>query len=494
MGNYYLNVESNNIGGYFSSEQIDLLSIIQCTSIEELQKFIVDCEQIKDFYFDEEIKNLSQKDLEIAKKEVFKKYQESLVFVDDDIKIDIVNKLKHMGIKEEHYSVIEKLSATRDLDGIRKFIQDNYPENKIDDMLIAKHRFTSQARDQLKDESMYEEFQLLNQELSSFNTLLIGSGKVYNVVNELYRTDEVTKRFDFYHAKRDLDFAFKNGKQVRYHALLVRDDPKKLFEGKEPAEIKQILTDYVKQSIDFVNQYNQEHQIEKNGVKVPMISSIDLFNEIVSFDKNEKGEYVNIWIDKYGLSMKDLMDIYKYANDNKPKGVSYLYNEPFLENEERRNKVFETLRSIKKEMPNLIDTLGSQMHITVTHELDEIEKCFRDFKKIQDELGIKLQITEFDMCVGKRAIQNIFKADSNISIDYVYAAKRQKIEDISQIIKQSGVKLSGISYWSLTDGIDSNLQRIRTELLNNKTINDIRQIPTAFGGLIPTFQILKKKR
>ena len=58
MGNYYLNVESNNIGGYFSSEQIDLLSIIQCTSIEELQKFIVDCEQIKDFYFDEEIKNL----------------------------------------------------------------------------------------------------------------------------------------------------------------------------------------------------------------------------------------------------------------------------------------------------------------------------------------------------------------------------------------------------------------------------------------------------
>ena len=34
MNNYSLNVDSPIMGGYFSSEQIDLLSIVQCQSLE----------------------------------------------------------------------------------------------------------------------------------------------------------------------------------------------------------------------------------------------------------------------------------------------------------------------------------------------------------------------------------------------------------------------------------------------------------------------------
>lgn len=44
--NYSLNVDSPIKGGYFSSEQIDLLSIIQCQSIDELMGFIANCDQI----------------------------------------------------------------------------------------------------------------------------------------------------------------------------------------------------------------------------------------------------------------------------------------------------------------------------------------------------------------------------------------------------------------------------------------------------------------
>ena len=46
MDIYSLNVDSPIKGGYFSSEQIDLLSIIQCQSIDELMKFITNCDQI----------------------------------------------------------------------------------------------------------------------------------------------------------------------------------------------------------------------------------------------------------------------------------------------------------------------------------------------------------------------------------------------------------------------------------------------------------------
>lgn len=64
--------------------------------------------------------------------------------------------------------------------------------------------------------------------------------------------------------------------------------------------------------------------------------------------------------------------------------------------------------------------------------------------------------------------------------------KNQRLREISQIINNSGVKLSGISYWSLTDNIDCNLERVRTNLLNKGIITNINQVPTVCGGLMPT--------
>lgn len=39
-----LKVNTNIVGGYFSSEQIDLLSIIQCKDSNELIDFIIHCD------------------------------------------------------------------------------------------------------------------------------------------------------------------------------------------------------------------------------------------------------------------------------------------------------------------------------------------------------------------------------------------------------------------------------------------------------------------
>ena len=56
------------------------------------------------------------------------------------------------------------------------------------------------------------------------------------------------------------------------------------------------------------------------------------------------------------------------------------------------------------------------------------------------------------------------------------------------------MKLSGVSYWSLTDGIDCNLERLRSNALANHQISNVEQIPTACGGLFPTHkEIIKKK-
>ena len=470
METYSLNIESPITGGYFSSEQIDLLSIIQCKSIDELNIFIANCDQIN--HVKGIFESISGLDLDTAKRKIFKNYQDTMVKHDEGLEASRKNRFNYLGItsEEELMSVIDK----------------THPRSE--EILSLNHHFISEEWDQTKSIS-YEEMEILNSQLSSFNIMLIGSGKIYKVVNK-YDTDKETK-YDFYFAKRDLDFAHKNGKQVRFHSLLVKDDGK-IFNGKSKDEIMEIIKEYVKESIDFINEYNQSHKVMINGKEEPVINAIDLFNEIVSFNENEQGEYYNIWKQKYKISMPELMYCFDYALQNKPEGVSYLYNEPFLENDKRRRKVLETLSEIDVLKPGLIDTLGSQTHITITQDIGAIERCFADFKRLQETTGKKIQITEFDMSLGKNEIPRVFGTNADVSLEQVYDAKAKKISEISNVINSSGVKLSGVSYWSLTDGIDCNLERLRSNALASNQITDVNQIPTACGGLIPTHKELIK--
>ena len=465
MDNYSLNVNSPIKGGYFSSEQIDLLSIIQCQSIDELMRFIANCDQIN--RVNGIFESINGMDLESAKRSIFKSYQNSMVYHDQGLDASRMNRFNYLGItsEEELMSVIDK----------------SHPRSQ--EILSLNHHFISEEWDQTKSIS-YEEMETLNSQLPLFNSMLIGSGKIYKVINK-YDTNKDTK-YDFYFAKRDLDFAYKNGKQVRFHSLLVKDDGK-IFNEKSKEEIIDIIKEYVKQSIDFINGYNSSHKININGKEEPVINAVDLFNEIVSFDKNEQGEYYNIWEQKYGISMPELMSCFEYALVNKPEGVNYLYNEPFLEDDQRRQKVFETLAQTT---PGLIDTLGSQMHITITQDMESIRRCFADFKKLQESTGKNIQITEFDMCLGRNDVPRVFGPNADVSLERVYQQKEKNISEISSAINESGVKLSGVSYWSLTDGIDCNLERIRSNALSNHQISNVNEIPTVCGGLIPTHKKL----
>lgn len=468
MDIYSLNVDSPIKGGYFSSEQIDLLSIIQCQSIDELMKFIANCDQINHVHGIFE--SINGMDLESAKRSIFKSYQDSMVYHDQGLDASRINRFNYLGItsEEELMSVIDK----------------SHPRSQ--EILSLNHHFISEEWDQTKSIS-YEEMETLNSQLPLFNSMLIGSGKIYKVINK-YDTNKDTK-YDFYFAKRDLDFAYKNGKQVRFHSLLVKDDGK-IFNKKSKEEIMDIIKEYVKQSIDFIKNYNSSHKININGKEEPVINAVDLFNEILSFDKNKQGEYYNIWEQKYGISMPELMSCFEYALVNKPEGVNYLYNEPFLEDDQRRQKVFETLAQTT---PGLIDTLGSQMHITITQDINSIKRCFADFKRLQDN-GMQIQITEFDMCLGRSDVPRVFGPNADILLERVYQEKDKKISEISSVIRESGVRLSGISYWSLTDGIDCNLERIRSNALANHEISNVNEIPTVCGGLVPTHKKLVKNK
>ena len=458
---YFLNIESPITGGYFSSEQIDLLSIIQCHSISELIGFVTGCDQIN--HLSGIIKSINNLDLEFAKRYVFKLYQDTMVYHDQGLDESRANRLKYLGITP---------------DELNSVINNTHPKSK--EIISLNHHFISEEWSQTKSVS-YEEVELLGSLLPELNSITISSGSISKVVNK-YAIDD---KYDFYFAKRDLDFAYKKGKHVRYHSLLVKDDSSHLFEGMTKDNILDLIRNYVKASIDFINDYNSNHKVNLNGEE-PIINAIDLFNEIISFEKNENGDYYNIWNQKYGITMSELLSCFKYAKEHKPENVSYLYNEPFLEDDQRRKKVFETLYEIEKLSPGLIDSLGSQMHISITENTNSIRRCYEEFKILQ-ERGINIQITEFDMSLGKDDIQRVFGSNATIPLNLVYEEKEKKISEISSIITESGVNLSGISYWSLSDGIDHNLERIRSDALAKHQINNINEIPTACGGLLPTY-------
>ena len=493
MDSYFLDIKDKPIGGYLSSEQIDLLSIIQCKNSKELEEFIKKCYQFTNIDVLSEIKDIE--DVEEAKKKVFTTYQDSLVSHDSLRKDDIKNRLKLMGIAISD-SDIDRIV---DYDTLISYVKDKYP-NKAREILKLNNRVFSLERDQLKDKDLYSEFEYLNSNLDKFDTILVGSGKIYNIINPLFGEDD-KDRYDFSIPRKDLEFARKNGKKVRYHSLLVREGFDGLFAGKKKDEIKKMLKSYVKKSIDFINGNSD------------VIKEVDIFNEIVTFDKmveynsrwvtmeelkndllvkfksgkidreqgynlyeeyNKKAEYKNIWEIKYGLSIDDLVEVFQYAVGDNKRNINYVYNEPFLEDSERRKVVLDVLRQIKGKSPNMIDTLGSQMHITLDIPIENIREAFKEFSQLKAE-GIGFQITEFDLSVSLKEYLN------GGTIEDFYDKKDIKIREISNIIKESGCDLRNVSYWSLTDTIDHNLERSRSSV-KDKGID----LYSMCSGIFPT--------
>ena len=275
---------------------------------------------------------------------------------------------------------------------------------------------------------------------------------------------------------------------ARYHTLLDKQTMEEHLIGKQKEYVLGELQKYVKKSIDFISKYNEEHKINGKGV----ICSVDLLNEIISFDE----PYRNMWQELYGISNEELVSIFQYALENKPDGVTYVYNEPFLENPERRQVVIEQLSRINELAPGLIDTIGTQMHIEMTQNIDDIRQCFEGFKRLE-QLGIGTQITEFDMCLPERFMfdengkirseQDLVElinskiSKSGITIGSIAEFKSMRIDEISKAIEETGLQLDGITYWSISDTLDHNLERTNRKTYEQGLQREIAQ--TRYAGL-----------
>lgn len=488
MQEFPLNLESTINGIYLNKETIELLSIIQCKNIEELKDFASNCSQLS--ISEEDLTSWNDNAIEQIKRNLVEQYKSTLVPMEQSIKdrrsvLEVA--LKHSGIPYDEVDLYISVFQNDGYEGIKKKLKEQHPKS-YDVFTEKAHRFIGTEREQLT-KITYEELSGLNNILSKYNTILIGAGRYYDVTKKMYDEQILDmKKYDFYYAQRGLDFCYKNGMYARYHTLLDKQTMEEHLIGRSKEDVLVELQEYVKKYIDFISKYNEEHKINGKGV----ICSVDLFNEIISFDE----PYRNMWQELYGISNEELVSVFQYALENKPDGVTYVYNEPFLENPERRQVVIEQLSRINKLAPELIDTIGTQMHIEMTQNIDDIRHCFEDLKKLK-QLGIGTQITEFDMCLPERfmfdengkiyseqelvELINSKMSKSGITIGSIAEFKAMRINEISKAIEGTGIQLDGITYWSISDTLDHNLERTNRKTYEQGLRRDIAK--TRYAGL-----------
>lgn len=488
MQEFSLKLESPINGIYLNSETIELLSIIQCKNVKELKDFAINCSQLN--ISEEDLTSWNDNDIENIKRMLVEQYKSTLLSMEQSIKNRrsvLKLALKHSGITADEVDSYISVFQNDGYEGIKKKLKAEHPES-YDIFTEKAHRFIGTERDQMTSIT-YEELSGLNDILPNHNTILIGSGRYYDITKKMY--DEHIpnmEKYDFYYAQRGLDFCYKNGMYARYHTLLDKQTMEEHLIGKQKEYVLRELQEYVKTSIDFISKYNEVHKINGKG----LICSVDLFNEIISFDE----PYRNMWQELYGISNEELVSIFQYALENKPDGVTYVYNEPFLENPERRKVVIEQLSRINELAPGLIDTIGTQMHIEMTQNIDDIRYCFGDFKRLK-QLGIGTQITEFDMCLPERFMfdengkirseQDLVElinskiSKSGITIGSIAEFKSMRMDEISKAIEETGVQLDGITYWSISDTLDHNLERTNRKTYEQGLQKEIAQ--TRYAGL-----------
>lgn len=481
MQKFSLELETPIKGIYLNTETIELLSIIQCKKIDELKAFVANCPQLN--ISEEDLTNWDESNIEDIKKDLVEQYKKSLLSMKDGIKnFESVIKsiLQYSGIDDKEIDSYISVFQNEGYEGIKQKLKIEHPKNYTT-FAEKAHRFIGMERDQLLDVT-YDELSGINDVLSNHNTILIATGCYCDIADKMYdKQIQGMKKYDFDYLQRSLDFCHKNGMHVRYHALLDKHTLQDMV-GKNKEDVIKELEEYVRQSIDFISNYNEEHKINGKGV----ISSVELFNEIISFDE----PYKNIWEETFGISTEELMKVFQYAKDNKPDGLTYVYNEPFLENSQRRQAVLEQL---SKFTPGLIDTVGTQMHIDMTQNIGDIRQSFEVFKKLES-LGITTQITEFDMCLpekfmfdengkvqSEKDLIELINRNSNFTVGSIAEFKKIKMSEISKAIEGTGIHLDGITYWSISDTLDHNLERTNKKTYEQGLSRDIAQ--TRYSGL-----------
>lgn len=475
LASLQLNTSKNGI--YLSQQQIDLLMITELKSKEELKNYVENiCGQFPNMTVEDIVSNYRSiqtlDELEEAKKELYKKYQDSLISYLDNAKMNSIEqakvKLEKLGITAQEQDACLSFISQGKIEDVYKYLQQRHGV----DFITQFNRYMKDDFENVKSVS-YEEMKSLSNLISndqSIDTIIIATGKFDNTI---YQSSN-GKVFDPYLTEKALYYCMSHNKHMRYHALFDQSHVDNLLrQGKGLKNHDKILAEmkfFVKKSIDFIEENNKQLA---DGSKV--INTVEIFNELVEKNKSNKdSSYDMVWEKNFGITIDEIISC--FDDIKKPVGVEFMYNETTLtESQRKRDKVEEVLFEIDKLSPNLIDSFGDQMHLSDEDVMTEkgkqnLVETAKMLKRIQDgKLLIdgeiktikskKTECTEHDFHFENEFLNNYEIAKNNGNVSSLWNIKRNMQDYIGDCYLSNGVEFQRSTYWTLFGRNDHSLVR-----------------------------------
>ena len=236
------------------------------------------------------------------------------------------------------------------------------------------------------------------------------------------------------------DFAKKHKLKMRGHTLLWHAQaPGWMFKDADGKDVsKEVLSQRLKEHITtVVNRYKDR------------VYGWDVVNEAI--DDNDTVFYRKTqWLRIFG-SEEFIAKAFEYAHAADPKAVLF-YNDYNTENPKKREKIFQMVKKLKESgVP--IHGVGLQGHWSISNPpREELEKSINMFSS----LGLQVQVTELDVSVyagrqGGQLIQGQRRDTSTAFTPEMEEPQREKYKMIFDVFRQNKDKITGITFWNLSD-------------------------------------------
>ncbi|MTI59693.1 MAG: 1,4-beta-xylanase [Firmicutes bacterium] len=239
-------------------------------------------------------------------------------------------------------------------------------------------------------------------------------------------------KFTFQEADRIVDFAQKNGLQVRGHTLLWhQQSPDWFFEDSGGGKVSRIkLLRRLKRHIQtVVNRYKGK------------IYAWDVVNEVIDpSSKETNGLRNNKWYQFLGEDY--IAKAFEYAHEADPEAKLFINDYNLASNPGKRDLMYNLVKRLKeKGVP--IDGIGMQMHVNVYDpRIAEVEKAIKKFAS----LGVEVQITELDMSVYMKKSQSYNEKPEDILIK-----QGHRYKELFELFKKYSNVITSVTFWGMAD-------------------------------------------
>lgn len=453
-------------------QDIELIQIVDAKSPEELKKVIAEIPRIKDENFD------FTQDLETVIEDVFNKYQDTLLSKREVLEnpgLELQRKIELFmsssdaspEVKEKIRPIIEQETTKEE---IIKKIEATLTEEEQHESYGIINNLVVVEKEGIKKTNIEAVRNLLEQVRAKDSITLDDVGKYSSLALE-------DGTLDFTKLQKALEFAKKEGKEVRLNALIFyMDCPDKFYQLEQNEKnhdiVKKALMDYVDQTTRF---------IKENGYE-DTVRSIDVFNELLNRFAMEKEPFYEYRGDitpprtndneiagwHKHLTIEDLCDVISVARKNLP-NTDFMYNDDNILDPKKWDGTRQLLTKIrdyeKAHDIKLIDSIGTQMHIN-----DEVTgKDIKEMFHFLNEFHLPVEITEFDLAMTHKI--DIFSGKT------LEILRQQQLNEIYKVLEQEA-NLRGFTIWSKTDNDNF---RLTLENERRKKVGE-PLIDTLYGG------------